>query len=197
MNNSLKSILIISISSFLLLELGFYLEGFLQYVLFSLVTIIYFVLLFLFYGFLKARAKDKVKDSKKTFLFLLLVILPLVSAFLNPTFYLHGVSEGKIALVATQHADHILVENTKTITLLKDSTYRLKEFGFWMNTTDKGRYHIKKNEITLVLEDYDLVFKVRNIRKQKKIYAIKYRKVDFSNCFLIDKIDNTFFLNMK
>ncbi|MES2588204.1 MAG: hypothetical protein V4622_04435 [Bacteroidota bacterium] len=193
MNNSLKSIIIISLSSFLLLELGFFLEGFLQYILFSLVTIIYFVLLFLFYGFMKSKPRD----SKKTFFFVLLVILPLLSAFFNPTFYLHGVSDKKIALVATQHVDHILVENTKTITLLKDSTYRLKEFGFWMNTTDKGRYHIEKNKITLVLEDYDLVFKVRNIHKQKKIYAIKYRRVDFSNCFLIDKIDNTFFLNMQ
>jgi hypothetical protein len=193
MNNSLKSIFIISISSFILLELGFFLEGFLEYILFSLVAIIYFVLLFLFYGFLKSKNRDK----KTTFLFVLLVILPLLSAFFNPTFYLHGVSDKNIVLVATQHADKILVENTKQITLLKDSTYRLKEFGFWMNTVDEGRYHIEKNKITLVLEDYDLVFKVRNIQKQKKIYAIKYRRVDFSNCFLIDKIDNSFFVNME
>lgn len=193
MNTSLKSILIISISSFILLELGFFLEGFLEYVLFSLVAIIYFVLLFLFYGFMKSKNRDK----KTTFFFVALVILPLLSAFFNPTFYLHGVSDKKIALVATQHADKILVENTKQITLLKDSTYRLKEFGFWMNTVDEGRYHIEKNKIILVLKDYDLVFKVRNIQKQKKIYAIKYRRVDFSNCFLIDKIDPDFFVNME
>jgi hypothetical protein len=193
MNNSLKSILIISLSSFALLELGFFLEGFLQYILFSLVTIIYFVLLFLFYGFIKSKNRD----GKTTFFFVLLVILPLLSVFFNPTFYLHGVSDKKIVLVATQHADKLLVDNTKQITLLKDSTYRLKEFGFWMNTVDEGRYHIEKNNIILVLEDYDLVFRVRNIQKQKKIYAIKYRRVDFSNCFLIDKIDNSFFVNME
>lgn len=191
MSNSLKPIFILSISSFLMLELGFYLEGFLQYILFSLVTIIYFVLLFLFYGFLR----DKSRDKRKTFLFVFLVLFPLISVFFNPTFYLHGVSEKNIVLVATQHTDKILVENTKTITLLKDGTYQLKEYGFWMNSVDKGKYEIKKDKIILHLEDYDLVFKVKNIHKQKKIYAIKYRRVDFSNCFLIDKIDHSFFLN--
>ncbi len=147
----------------------------------------------MFYGFIKSKNRD----GKSTFFFVLLVILPLLSVFFNPTFYLHGVSDKKIVLVATQHADKLLVDNTKQITLLKDSTYRLKEFGFWMNTVDEGRYHIEKNNIILVLEDYDLVFRVRNIQKQKKIYAIKYRRVDFSNCFLIDKIDNSFFVNME
>jgi hypothetical protein len=192
MNNSLKSIFIISISSFLLLELGFFLEGFIEYILFSLVAIIYFILLFLFYGFMKVKGREK----KKTFLFLLLVLLPLLSVFFNPTFYLHGVSDKKVVLEATQHADD-LIDNTKSITLLKDSTYRLKEYGFWMNTVDKGRYHVEGNKIILVLEDYDLVFKVRNIHKQKKIYAIKYRRVDFSNCFLIDRVDPNFFLQEK
>lgn len=187
MNNSLKSIFIISILSFLLLELGFYLEGFLQYILFSLVTIIYFVLLFLFYGFLK----DKTRDKSKTLIFILLVILPLVSVFFNPTFYLHGVNDKKIVLVATQKPDNSL-ENISTLTLLKDSTYRLKEYGFWMNFENEGKYEIRNKRIILEFPDYKFNLRIKNIKKQKKVCAYKKRKIDFQNCFVIDKVDNQF-----
>lgn len=187
MNNSLKSIFIISVLSFLLLELGFYLEGFLQYILFSLVSIIYFVILFLFYGFLK----DKSRDKKKTLLFVALVIIPLISALFNPTFYLHGVSDKNIVLVASQNADNSL-ESTSTLTLLKDSTYRLKVYGFWMNTENKGKYEIKNKRIILELPDYKFVLRIKNIKKQKKVCAYRSKKIDYSNCYVIDKVDNEF-----
>lgn len=187
MSNSLKSIFIISVLSFILLELGFYLEGFLQFILFSLVTVIYFVLLFLFYGFLH----DKEKDKSKTFIFIVLVMIPLISAFFNPTFYLHGVSDNNIVLVATQHAEGTL-QNSSSITLLKDSTYRLKEYGFWMNTEEDGKYEIKNNKIILELPDYKFVFRMKNIHKQKKVCAVKNRKINYKNCYEIDKIDNQF-----
>lgn len=190
-NNSLKSILIISILSFLLLELGFYLEGFLQYIIFSLVTIIYFVILFLFYGFLK----NKDRDNSQAFIFVLLVALPLVSAVFNPTFYLHGVSDKSIILVATQNANQSL-ENTSTLTLLKDSTYRLKEYGFWMNTEEDGKFEIKNNKIVLELPEYKYIFSIKNIGKQKKVCGIKDKKADYNNCFVIDKIDDEFVKEM-
>lgn len=185
---SLKSIFIISILSFVLLELGFFLEGFLQYILFSLVTIIYFVLLFLFYGFLK----DKSRDNSKTFVFILLVLLPLISVLFNPTFYLHGVSDKQIMLVASQNAGENL-KRTSTLTLLKDSTYRLKKYGFWMNSEETGDFEIRNGRIILELPEYKYYLRVKNIRKQKKICTLKPdKKTDYSNCFVIDKVDNEF-----
>lgn len=186
--NSLKSIFIISILSFVMLELGFFLEGFLQYILFSLVAIVYFVLLFLFYGFLK----DKTRDRGKTVIFILLVLLPLISALFNPTFYLHGVSDKQIMLVATQNGGEN-IKRTSTLTLLKDSTYRLKEYGFWMNSEEEGKFQIRNNKIILELPKYKYYLKIKNIRMQKKICSLKpNRKTDYSNCFVIDKVDNEF-----
>jgi hypothetical protein len=185
---SLKSILIISIVSFLLLELGFYLEGFLQFVLFSLVLIIYFVLLFLFYGYLK----DKERDKSKTFVFVLLVALPLVSALFNPTFYLHGINEKNVMLVASKNAGES-IKRTATLTLLKDSTYQLKEYGFWMNTEHNGKFEIRNKRIILELPGFKYHLKIRNMRANKKICTLKTnRKTDYSNCFLIEKVDNNF-----
>lgn len=185
---SLKSIFIISLLSFGLLELGFYLEGFLQYILFSLVLIIYFVILFLFWGFLR----DKERGAGKTIVFVLLVLLPLVSAFFNPTFYLHGINEKNVMLVASKNAGESL-KRSATLTLLKDSTYQLKEYGFWMNTERNGKFEIRNKRIILELPEFKYHLKIRNMRTNKKICTLKENKrTDYSNCFVIEKVDNAF-----
>ena len=194
MNNSLKYILFFSISSFVFLELGFFLEGFLQTCLFSIVAIIYFFFMFLFYGYLK----DKTIQTKNRTLFLFLVILPLISMVFNPTKYLHTVADEYIVLRGTNNSKIALLQNTTTLSLISDSTFRLKEFGFWMNTTKKGEYYIKNKLIVLKYNNQFLKYKLKKHYEIFRLYRIKgKKKLDYSNYYEIDKIGDTFIEQLR
>lgn len=194
MNNSLKYILFFSVSSFVFLELGFFLEGFLQTCLFSLVTIIYFFLMFLFYGYMK----DKTIERKRNGLFIGLLILPLISIAFNPTKFLHAVPDNEIVLRGTNPSDLMLIENTTTLSLLSDSTFRLKEFGFWMNTTKKGDYYIKNKLIVLKYQNQFLKYKLKKHYEIFRLYRLRGKKrLDYSNYFELDKIGDTFIEQLR
>lgn len=194
MNNSLKYILLFSLLSFGFLELGYFLEGFLATCLFSMVAIIYFLLLFLFYGYIK----DKSIPNKKTGLFIFLMVLPLISMVFNPTKYFHTVSEEQIVLRGTNFSKIALIQNTTTLSLISDSTFRLKEFGFWMNTTKKGDYYIKNKLIVLKYQDQYLKFKLKKHYEIYRLYRVKGKKrLDYSNYYELDKIGDTFIEQLR
>lgn len=194
MNNSLKYILLFSLLSFGFLELGFFLEGFLATCLFSMVAIIYFLLLFLFYGYMK----DKSIPNKKTGLFIFLMALPLISMVFNPTKYFHTVAEENIVLRGTNFSKIALIQNTTTLSLISDSTFRLKEFGFWMNTTKKGDYYIKNKLIVLKYQNQYLKFKLKKHYEIYRLYRVKGKKrLDYSNYYELDKIGDTFIEQLR
>jgi hypothetical protein len=194
MNNSLKYILFLSLLSFGFLELGYFLEGFLATCLFSIVAIIYFLLLFLFYGYMK----DKSIPTKKTGLFIFLMILPLLSITFNPTKYLHSITEGDIVLRGTNFSKIALIQNTTTLSLASDSTFQLKEFGFWMNTTKNGEYYIKNKLIVLKYQDQYLKYKLKKHYEIYRLYRVKgKKKLDYSNYYELDKIGDTFIEQLR
>lgn len=194
MNNSLKYILFLSLLSFGFIELGFFLEGFLATCLFSIVAIIYFLLLFLFYGYMK----DKTIVRKKWGLFVFLMLLPLISAVFNPTAYLHEADEEDVVLRGTNFSKIALIQNTTTLSLISDSTFRLKEFGFWMNTTKKGDYYIKNKLIVLKYQDQYLKFKLKKHYEIYRLYRVKGKKrLDYSNYYELDKIGDTFIEQLR
>ena len=197
MNSSLRSIFLISITAFLLLELGFYLEGFLQFLLFSVVTIILFIMLFFFYGYVKETQKKK---SNKILLFAALLLLPLISIAFNPTHYFNNnkIHESQIILLAWQHPDEVLEnESSCSITLLKNGTYRIKEFGFWMNSVETGKYEIEGRLIYLKKGRFIKTLKMKRFYKDQKLYVINKGKIDFKENFLIEHKDEEFIKELK
>lgn len=190
MRKPLASIFLISLSSFLLLELGFYLEGFLKYILFSIVAIIYFVLCFFFYGYMR----DKSIKSKSKTMFIGLMIIPLISVFFNPTSYLHKPAEKHIVLRSTFFADKILLESTTSLTLLDDGTCLLKKYGYWYSSTEKGTYEIKGKKVKVEVGEEKMTFKLRNIHGEKNLCQVRNKKIDYDACFLIEKMQDTLFV---
>lgn len=190
MNKALRSVFLISISAFLLLELGFFLEGFLQFILFSIATIILFVMLFLFYGYVR---ESKKKKSSRIGLFVAMLILPLLSIAFNPTLYFSKVSESQIALLAWQHPNKVLENHSSSsIKLLRNGTYRIKKFGFWMNTIEKGTYEVNYPYIHLKEGSFIKTLRVKRFYKVKKLYVINKGKLDFKENFLIEDMDKEF-----
>ena len=150
--------------------------------------------MFLFYGYLK----DKTIQTKNRTLFLFLVILPLISMVFNPTKYLHTVADEYIVLRGTNNSKIALLQNTTTLSLISDSTFRLKEFGFWMNTTKKGEYYIKNKLIVLKYNNQFLKYKLKKHYEIFRLYRIKgKKKLDYSNYYEIDKIGDTFIEQLR
>ncbi|TNE52774.1 MAG: hypothetical protein EP338_14140 [Bacteroidetes bacterium] len=195
MNKSLRAVFIISISAFLLLELGFYLEGFLQFILFSVTTIILFVMLFLFYGYVK---ESKKKKSSQVGLFALMLVLPLVSVVFNPTMYFNKVSEKEIVILAWKHPDMLLKnESSQSISLLRDGTYRVKHFGFWMNTVEKGSYHFEGRKIHLKGKEGEKTLLLKRYYDDLKLYVLKGKKIKYKDNYLIEVIDQEYVLEQR
>jgi hypothetical protein len=194
MNSALKYILFLSLISVGFLELGFFLEGFLQTCLFSIVAIIYFLLIFLFYGYIK----DKSNQHKNKKLFVFLMVLPLISMFFNPTKFLHTADEDEVVLRGTNFSKIALIQNTTTLSLLSDSTFRLKEFGFWMNTTKDGEYYIRNKMIVLKYNDQFIKYKLKKHYEIYRLYRLKgKKKLDYSNYYELDKIGDTFIEQLR
>ncbi|MBI2259376.1 MAG: hypothetical protein HYU67_10840 [Flavobacteriia bacterium] len=190
MANSLKYFILFSLSCFLLLELGFFLEGFLQTCLFSIVLIVYFFMLIFIYG----AFKDKKLEKKIKRFYLLLMILPLISLILNPTKYLqHYHNENEVVLRGTNFAKLSLIQNTSTLYLYSDSTFRLKEFGFWMNTNKNGDYYISKKILVLKYNKQFVKYKLKKHYENYRLYRVKgAKKLDYFTYYELDKIGDTF-----
>lgn len=190
MNSSLRSIFFISIISFVLLELGFYLEGFLQFILFSIVTIISFVMLFFFYGYVK---ESKKKKSNNILVFAALMVLPLLSIAFNPTYYFRAIPENKIVMLAWKHPEQVLKnESSRSLTFLRDGTFRLKEFGFWMNTVSSGSYTFKGRLIKLDMDGEKQTLKLKRYYDVKKLYVMHGRNIDYKDNYLVESMDTLY-----
>lgn len=194
MSSSLRSIFLISIFSFILLELGFYLEGFLQFILFSIVTIIFFVMLFFFYGYVK---ESKKKPSNNALVFFAIMVLPFVSIAFNPTLYFRKIPENKIVMLAWKHPNKVLEnESSVSLTFLRDGTFRQKDFGYWMNTVSKGTYTFQGRLIHLDLEGEKKTVKIKRFFDVKKLYVMNGRNIEYKDNYLIESMDTTYIDSM-